>query len=221
MDRLMKGYRRFLSDVYPKEKPIYDSLAGEQHPSALVITCSDSRIMPQQILQCEPGEIFICRNAGNMVPPYGELLGGVSATIEYAVMALQVENIIVLGHSDCGAMHGVLRPELVSDMPTVASWLRHGEAARRIVKENYPNLAEDKVIDVLTAENVLAQLENLRTHPSVAARLARGHMSLHAWIFNIKTGRLHAFDVERARFLELDGSALPNATPKPRRVVTV
>jgi carbonic anhydrase len=157
-----------------------------------------------------------------MVPPYGELLGGVSATIEYAVMALDVRNIIVMGHSDCGAMHGVLRPENVSDMPTVSSWLHHGDAARRIAKENYPNLSEAKMLEVLTAENVVAQVENLRTHPSVAARLARGQMSLHAWIFQINTGRLHAFDVERGRFVEMDGScAPPHATPRPRRVVTV
>jgi carbonic anhydrase len=222
MDRLMQGYARFLSDVYPKEKPTFDRLAGEQHPIALVITCSDSRVIPQQILQCQPGDIFLCRNPGNMVPAYGELLGGVSATIEYAVLALDVPNIIVLGHSDCGAMHGVLHPENVTDMPTVASWLRHGDAARRIVKENYPNLAEPKMIDVLIAENVLAQLENLRTHPSVAARLARGQMTLHAWIFQISTGRLHAFDVERGRFLEMDGvTRLPYATSRPRRVVSV
>lgn len=218
----MKGYAHFLSEVYPKEKPIFDKLAGEQHPIALVITCSDSRVIPQQILQCQPGDIFICRNPGNMVPPYGELLGGVSATIEYAVLALDVPNIIVLGHSDCGAMHGVLRPENVTDMPTVSSWLHHGDVARRIVKENYPNLSDSKKAEALTAENVLAQIENLRTHPSVAARLARGQISLHAWIFYINTGRLHAFDVDRGRFVEMDGVApLPGAITKPRRVVSV
>jgi carbonic anhydrase len=221
MERLLKGYARFTSQVYPREKSIYDQHVAEQHPIALVITCSDSRVIPEQILQCTPGDIFLCRNPGNMVPPYGELLGGVSATIEYAVLALEVRNIVILGHSDCGAMKGVLRPELTTDMPTVSSWLRHGDAARRITRENYQNLADEKMLEVLTAENVLAQIENLRTHPSVAARLARGQMDLHAWTFHLKTGKLHAFDVDRGRFLELDGSTLPRATPKPRRVVTV
>lgn len=221
MDRLLKGLTRFQNDVFPKQREAYENLAGEQHPIALFITCADSRILPQVITQAGPGDLFICRNAGNMVPPYGELHGGVSATIEYAVLALSVPNIVVLGHSDCGAMKGVLHPETVADMPTVATWLRHSDTARRMVKENYPNLSEEKAIEAVTAENVIAQLENLKTHPSVAARLARSHIQLHGWLFHIKTGLVDAFDAERGRFVPLDGTSLPHATPRPRSIMTV
>jgi len=221
MDRLLKGLARFQKDVFPKQKEAYEHLAGEQHPIALFITCADSRILPQVITQAGPGDLFICRNAGNMIPPYGELHGGVSATIEYAVLALDVRDIVVLGHSDCGAMRGVLHPETVADMPTVATWLRHSDTARRMVKENYPNLSEEKAIEAVTAENVIAQLENLKTHPSVAARLARGHIQLHGWLFHIKTGMVDAFDGERGRFVPLDGLSLPHATPRPRNIMTV
>jgi carbonic anhydrase len=222
MERLLKGFAKFQADVFPKQREAYEHLAGEQHPIALFITCADSRILPQVITQAGPGDLFICRNAGNMIPPYGELHGGVSATIEYAVLALSVPNIVVLGHSDCGAMKGVLNPETVADMPTVATWLRHADTARRMVKENYPNLSEEKAIEAITAENVIAQLENLKTHPSVAARLARGQIQLHGWLFHIKTGNVTAFDAERGRFVPLEGLlSAPHATPRSRNIMAV
>jgi carbonic anhydrase len=150
--------------------------------------------VPDLIMQSAPGDLFICRNAGNMVPSYGETHGGVSATIEYAVAALNVEHVIVCGHTDCGAMKGILHPELLGDMPSVRSWLAHGEVARMMVKENYPNLTGDQQLEALIQENAVAQLEHLHTYPSIAARLARGRIQLHAWIYNIKTGGVQAWD---------------------------
>src|SRR5262245_41103473 len=136
MERLLRGVTKFQTEVFPAQRPLFEGLASGQSPEALFITCADSRIVPQLITQSSPGDLFICRNAGNMVPPYGELHGGVSATIEYALCVLNVKHIIVCGHTDCGAMKGILHPEAVADMPTVRSWLAHGEVARRIVNEN-------------------------------------------------------------------------------------
>lgn len=138
-------------------------------------------------------------------------MGGVSATIEYGVLALNVEHIVVCGHSDCGAMHGVLHPEKVAKMPTVASWLMHGEVARQIVESHYANLSEKQKLEALIRENVLAQLDHLRTHPSVAARMKTGGLQLHGWVYEIHTGEIEAYDSETESFVPLRSGRIPNA----------
>jgi carbonic anhydrase len=203
MDRLLAGVEKFQRDVYPQNRELFEQLATGQKPGALFITCADSRVVPTMMTQTVPGELFICRNAGNMVPPYGEVNGGVSATIEYAVGVLNVEHIIVCGHSDCGAVKALLTPEKLEGMPTVKSWLAHGERARRIVLENYGDLSGDALVHALTEENIVAQLENLRTHPSVAARMARGALAIHGWLYHIRTGNIDAFDPARRRFVPI------------------
>ena len=214
MDQLIKGVCKFQQDIFPQHKRLFQKLADQQNPHSLFITCADSRIEPSLITQSNPGDLFLCRNAGNMVPPYGELHGGVSATIEYAVMALDVQNVIVCGHTDCGAMKGVLDPEKVSDLPTVKSWLRHGEVARRVVKENHSELRQEQILAVLTEQNVVAQIQNLKTHPSVAARLARGRLTLHAWVYDIENGRVRAYDGQRGDFVPIDQYRVPVASPQ-------
>ena len=203
MERLLKGIARFQKEVFPRQKQLFEQLATGQKPRALFITCADSRVVPQLITQSDPGELFICRNAGNMVPPYGEVHGGVSATIEYAVWALGVKHIVVCGHSDCGAMKGILHPEAVADMPTVASWLRHGDVARRVVRELHPGKPDEELLPRLTEENIAAQLQNLRTHPSVAGGLARGTLEIHGWLYHINSGRVDGWDPQTRRFSPL------------------
>ena len=203
MQRLLDGVSRFQREVFPRQKDLFEELAENQSPEALFITCADSRVVPDLITQSNPGDLFICRNAGNMVPPYGEVQGGVSATIEYAVCVLNVHHIIVCGHTDCGAMKGILHPESLAEMPTVKSWLSHGDLARRIVKENYPDLCVEEKLLALTGENVVAQLDHLRTHPSVAARIARGELQLHAWVYHIRSGEVHAWDAEQGVYVPL------------------
>jgi carbonic anhydrase len=203
MDRLIAGVRTFQRDVYPQNRDLFQQLADGQSPGALFITCADSRVVPSMMTQTPPGELFICRNAGNMVPPYGEVNGGVSATIEYAVCVLNVEHIIVCGHSDCGAVKALLTPEKLEGMPTVKSWLAHGERARRIVLENHRELSGDALMHALTKENIVAQLENLRTHPSVAARMARGALAVHGWMYHIGTGNVDVYDPSRGHFVPI------------------
>ena len=215
MERLLRGLSKFQKEVFPRQKHLFQKLADRQNPRALFVTCADSRVVPQLITQAEPGDLFICRNAGNIVPPYGEMNGGVSATIEYAVMALEVRHVVVCGHSDCGAMRAVLNPDKVKHLPTVASWLRHGDLARRVVEEKYANLDNGERLDALIKENIVAQLHHLRTHPSVAARLVTGRIQVHGWHYYIETGRVEAFDAEHDRFVELQGIAPPGHS-RPR-----
>jgi carbonic anhydrase len=210
VEKILEGLYRFRKEVYPGQRKHFESLANRQDPEVLFITCSDSRIVPNLITQTEPGDLFIIRNAGNIVPPYGEVQGGVSATIEYAILALGVKHIIICGHSDCGAMKGILHPEKLSDMPTVAGWLKHGDAARRVVNDAYPGLEDEEKLPVITRENVAAQLRNLMTHPSVAARMTRGELTLHGWIYNIRTGDVQIYEWQSSSFITLK-DATPDA----------
>ena len=218
MDRILDGVRQFRKDVYPDRKDLFEQLAGGQSPQALFITCADSRVVPDLITQSQPGDLFICRNAGNMIPSYGEALGGVSATIEYAVVALDVEHIIVCGHTDCGAMKGILHPELVKEMPAVAKWLAYGDLARAMMKENYPEMPEKEMLNALTRENVVAQIEHLHTFPCVAARLARGKLQLHAWIYDIQKGEVQAWAPEKGAWIPIEEYTPVNVKARLRQV---
>src|SRR5262245_33421181 len=172
MEQLVQGIHQFQTSYFGSQQELFERLTANQAPMALFITCSDSRISPGLLMQTKPGDLFILRNAGNMVPPYGASKGGEEATIEYAVRALDVKHIIVCGHSHCGAIRALLNPEEAAEMPAVATWLSHAEATRRIIKENYSHLDQASMYKAAIEEHVLVQLENLRTHPSVAARLA-------------------------------------------------
>lgn len=207
MMRILEGLSKFQEEVYPHHRELFQDLASGQQPEVLLVTCADSRIDPSMITQTKPGELFICRNAGNMIPSYGDAVGGVSATIEFAVAGLGVQDIVVCGHTDCGAMKGLLHPEKVTKMPAVAAWLRHGEAARVTLSENHSHLDEHHKVSALTQLNVVAQLDNLRTHPSVAARLRRKAIRLHGWIYNIGTGEVQAWDENSERFVHLHAGA--------------
>ena len=216
MEELTKGVIRFETEIYPEKKEFFDKLIARQYPQALFVTCSDSRIVPSMITDSEPGALFTIRNAGNIVPPYGDFMGGVSATIEYAVMALAVKNIIVCGHTHCGAMDAAMHPETILHMPIVKSWLNHAESARRVVL-GYENLTPKQQANVMVEENVLAQLDHLRTHPSVASALALGDLDLYGWVFDIETGHVFSFDSDQGAFVPMSLDHLPSATPKRRR----
>jgi carbonic anhydrase len=204
--RLFAGVRRFQLEVYPQRKAEYQKLAREgQKPHALFITCADSRIDPELITQSGPGEIFVARNIGNIVPAYGEVLGGVSAIIEYAVSVLEVSQVVVCGHTECGAMDGLLHPKKVASFPIVTSWLRHGETALSIVRHTSKNPGKDPTLDELTEQNVVLQLQHLRTHPSVAGRMVQGALGLSGWVYDIAHGDVRVYDESKGRFLPVAG----------------
>lgn len=208
MQKLFEGLHHFQKNIFSSQRTLFERLAQGQSPETLFITCSDSRINPNLLTQTEPGELFILRNAGNIVPPYGAANGGEGATIEYAVAALNVKDIIICGHSHCGAMKGLLEPESLTDVPQVAQWLSHAEATRRIIKENYTHLENQALLTATVEENVLVQLENLKTHPTVAARLSRGNLNLHGWVYKIETGDVFAYDPESGQFLPVNTEAI-------------
>lgn len=206
MSKVIEGYRRFSEEIYPEHRELFDQLKDRQNPQVLFITCADSRIDPSLITHTVPGELFICRNIGNIVPAYGEMLGGVSAVVEYAVVGLKVSEIIVCGHSDCGAMKALKNPDAPSlaAMPTVKAWLRNAEAALGVVRAMDPEASGDHLLRSLTEENVLLQLQHLRTHPGVAAGLATGKVRLHGWIYNIGNGQVDVLDEGTRQFTPIE-----------------
>jgi len=200
MQKLIEGLHQFQAQLFCEKKELFEKLAHGQKPDALLITCSDSRILPHLFTQAKAGDLFILRNVGNIVPPYGTANGGASATIEYATAFLGIEDIIVCGHSHCGAMNALLQADQVAALPAVRGWLGHAERTRRVVSENYTNLSEPQLLNVAIQENVLSQIENLRTHPAVAARLARGHLRLHGWVYKFETGEVFVYRADKGQF---------------------
>ena len=204
MQKLVEGIHHFQHSIFREQRELFERLAKGQSPETLFITCSDSRINPNLLTQTDPGDLFILRNAGNIVPPYGAVMGGEAATIEYAVSIVGVKDIIVCGHSLCGAMTALLQPDSVAHAPAIAAWLNHAESTKRIMRQNYSQLEGSKLVTATVEENVLVQLENLRTHPSVAAGLSCGSLKLHGWVYKIETGQVFAFDPDSQQYLPLE-----------------
>ncbi len=194
VDKFLGGISRFQKDVYPQHQDLFEKLALGQRPEALFITCADSRIDPCLLTQTKPGELFICRVIGNIVPPYPDSLGGVSATIEYAVGVLRVSDVIVCGHTDCGVMKGALHPDALSSFAAVWNWLRYAGIQQRQV---HPSA---EFVLSMTEENVVTQLKNLRSHPAVANRLMDGNLSLHGWVYHIGSGVVTIYNEKSGKF---------------------
>lgn len=210
MEKLIEGVRRFRQDVHDRNRELFADLARGQNPQVLFITCSDSRIVPQLLTGSEPGELFVVRNAGNMVPPYRAASSGEEASIEFAVTSLGVRDIVICGHSACGAMRGLLDPDSLAGVPSVARWLEVASAAPRIVDEAYGfTLSDAERLRRTTEVHVLRQIENLGGHPAVASALARNAVSLHAWIFDIGAGVVTVYDETSQAFVELTDEARP------------
>jgi carbonic anhydrase len=217
MQKLVDGIHHFQANIFREQEELFRRLAaGGQRPQALFITCCDSRVLPHQITQADPGDLFILRTLGNVIPPYGASNGGEGATVEYATTVLGIKDVIVCGHSHCGAMQALLYPEKLTAVPRVRKWLSHAEATRLIMQEKYPHLTDQPLLTATVEENVLVQLENLRTHPVVAAGLAKGDLKLHAWVYKIDTGEVFRFDPVRGQFVPLtkesESGELPPAT---------
>ena len=195
-DRLLQGAQAFRREVFSENRPLFEELARGQAPHTLFIACADSRVSPDLITQARPGELFVLRNIGNIVPSYGEMLGGVSAVVEYAVSALAVTDIVVCGHTDCGAMKALSDPVAtgLETMPTVRSWLQNAAAARTVARTLAASNPDLDPMRLLVERNVLLQLTHLRTHPSVAARMAEGRLWLHGWIYDVETGDVSVTD---------------------------
>jgi carbonic anhydrase len=216
MDKILKGFQKFYCDVFPPRKAEFERMANrQQKPVALFITCSDSRVNPNLITQTEPGDLFLLRNAGNIVPPYGAVQSGEAATIEYAIAALGIRNIIVCGHSRCGAMHALLRPDDHAGLPAVSEWFAHAETTRRVAEATFNGMQGDELETRVVQQNVLNQLNNLRTHPSVAVALAQDKLKLFGWYYRIETGEVLGYSPEAGGFVSLAECVVPLSEPRP------
>jgi carbonic anhydrase len=205
MNRIIQGIQQFQRDVFPANRELFARLASGQKPEALFIACSDSRVSLEWITQCGPGDLFVCRNAGNMAPRFSRG-DDVSATIEYAVCALGVRDIVVCGHSDCGAMKALLNPASLKDMPQVKSWLRHAHPARQALSKTQISQPSAETLVTLTKLNVRLQLDRLGVHPKVQAQVRAGALELHGWYYRIDTGEVEAWQAAEDRWVAVQES---------------
>ena len=202
MQDIIDGFLKFQRTAFPERAGLFKGLANQQSPRALFISCSDSRLVPELVTQREPGDLFVIRNAGNIVPSYGPEPGGVSASVEYAVAALQVSDIVICGHSDCGAMTAIATCACLDHMPAVAGWLRYADSGR-VVNEARQHPNPQAKVASMVRENVIAQLANLQTHPSVRLALEEQRVTLHGWVYDIESGCIQALDGRSGQFVAL------------------
>ncbi|ANK11617.1 carbonic anhydrase [Erythrobacter neustonensis] len=204
MPHFAKGVVKFRRDVYPGKAELFEKLATGQSPEALFITCSDSRIETAMLTQTDPGELFICRNAGNIVPPHTNQTGGMTASIEFAIGALKIPNIVICGHTECGAMKGAMNRAALTSLPHVREWLGYSQGAVDIVEAIGPDLEPEAKMKMLLEQNVILQLQHLKTHPTVAVALAQDAVTLHGWVYDIKTGEVSAYDEDNKCWVSVE-----------------
>ena len=201
MPEFIKGVVQFQNEVFPEKQTLFEKLSEGQSPEALFITCADSRIDTGMITRTEPGSLFVCRNAGNIVPPQlAGHSGGMTASIEFTMAVLEIPHIVICGHTGCGAMQGAMAPEAIAHLPHVREWLGYSKEAVEFIKENCGSLDEDEQVLALTERNVVLQLKHLKSHPAVNERLVAGDVTLHGWIYDIKTGAVRAYDGASDKF---------------------
>ena len=202
MKAIIDGFLKFQRDAFPERAELFKNLATHQSPRTLFISCSDSRMVPELVTQREPGDLFVIRNAGNIVPSYGPEPGGVSASVEYAVASMKVEDIVICGHSDCGAMTAIAKCSCLDHMPAVKHWLQYADSAR-VINESHEHATDSSRVDAMVHQNIIAQLDNLKTHPSVALALAQGRVKLHGWVYDIESGKISTLDGRTRTFVSL------------------
>jgi carbonic anhydrase len=203
MQQLIDGHNKFLVEVFPERKAQFRLLADRQNPEWLFITCSDSRVLPELFLSTGPGDLFLTRNAGNVVPLHSHDVDGITATIEYAVDVLRVKEAILCGHSDCGALKAALDKEALEKLPKAHRWLRHVDAAFQHKQPLNPADGEHAELASLIRGNVVAQLMNLKAQPSVERAMSEGRLTVHGWYYDILTGRIDRYDEKSKTFSPL------------------
>jgi carbonic anhydrase len=209
LKKLIRGIVEFRKNARPSYRETFARLALGQSPDALFIACSDSRVVPNLFASTEPGDLFVVRNVGNIVAPCGE--GGRSlsdeseaAAIEFAAIALRVSDIIVCGHSECGAMRALEEESTSQETPHLNAWLRHAQGALRRVRNGDRMKADLSITNHISQFNVLHQLEHLRTYPTVRERLEDGRLRLHAWWFDIAQAEVSSYVDSTRQFVIID-----------------
>lgn len=214
MDHIIDGVLRFQREIHPDREAQFQELSRGQSPAAMFIGCADSRIVPEVLTQQGPGELFVVRNAGNIVPPDSPVPGGVTASIEYAVAVLGVPDIVICGHSGCGAMTAMLRGVTqLEKLPAVARWLHYADNARDTVLRDYADASEEDQLNALIRENVLNQLDHILTHPAVAEAVQNKRLRLHGWVYDIALGSVSTYDVRVGQYVPISEDPFVHATP--------
>ncbi|MEI7950406.1 MAG: carbonic anhydrase [Gammaproteobacteria bacterium] len=208
MQHLIEGVHYFQNVGFKQQKELFERLAEGQTPQVCFITCSDSRIDPNLITNAKPGQLFIVRNPGNVVPCYGTANNSAMAAVEFAVAMLGVKDIIVCGHTHCGAISGLFQPEKIANLRSLKEWLIHCDSTLEIIKDHYSHLHGDDLYTVASEENVLVQLEHLRSLPVIASRLTRGLINLHAWMYKIETGEMFVYESTESQFKKMQANTL-------------
>ena len=194
MEKLIKGLHKFKNEIFYQRKDFFKSLAEGQKPEVFFITCSDSRINPNLFTSTDPGELFISRNVGNIVPIAG-IQNSEAVAIEFALNQLNIEHIIICGHYHCGALQAALTVDLIKDMPNLAEWIKVNIVPTvDLVKVNYNPKNDLAFLDLLTQEHVLRQVENLKTYKIINDKLLNGNLTIHAWIYKFETGEIFSFN---------------------------
>ncbi len=215
MRKLIMGIVEFREQMLPQYAEQFRKLSLGQEPDTLFITCSDSRVVPDLLVSTDPGDLFVMRNVGNMVPPAtveGSSTGDLSeaSAIEYSVQVLKVENIVVCGHSECGAMKAALSMKTaltnspLADTPNLSKWLHHCTSAVFRLDQEGPLNRTLSVHDQLSQLNVLVQLEHLMSYPMVQQRVRAGDLQLSGWWFDIASGEMFAYERETRAFERID-----------------
>lgn len=203
--KLMLGARQFKKKPFIEMRDLFEQLSGGQNPETLFITCADSRIIPSLITQASPGDLFVMRNIGNIIPPYPSL-SSEAGGIEYALSAFPIKDIIICGHSKCGAMNGLLTPDLAKRLPTVASWLSHSHAVLEKMHEDSTDMTKDPAakLTIATEQNIILQMAHLKTYPLIAEKLARNELTIHGWLYEFESGKVHIYEPTANQFVSLE-----------------
>jgi carbonic anhydrase len=215
--RVLEGLTLFQRLAYPQHRELFERLAKNQTPQAVFIACSDSRVVPNLMVQAEPGDLFIIRNAGNIVPPAGSSYGGTTASLEYAIVALGIRDVILCGHSNCGAMKGVLHPEALDAMPAVRQWVSYADLARRAAVETEPGADDETLLERIVDYNVIAQVRNILTFPFVRPLVEKNELEVYGWVYDIASGHVKGLDASGRRFVPLGGDE--KGSPDERHVL--
>lgn len=202
-DKLIEGYKRFRDGFYEDKKELLLKLAHEgQSPKTLLIACCDSRVDTSIIFDCEPGDLFVVRNVANLVPPCESDEGyhGTSAAIEFAVTGLHVENIIILGHTDCGGIKALVDHPPSEDKSFIGKWMRQLEGVRNGIVDNHNFLRQDERYRACEQHSIINSIQNLMDFPFVAERVNKGELAIHGWYYDIYQSKLFTLHQDGENF---------------------
>ncbi|MFN8547284.1 MAG: carbonic anhydrase [Candidatus Eisenbacteria bacterium] len=216
MQHLVRGLLHFQADVFPERRRQFEALQQGQAPDACLIACADSRVDPSLLLSSQPGELFVIRNAGNLVPQFPTMQGGTAASVEFATSVLGVRDMVVCGHSHCGAIEALLRPERLEGLPALTRWIEFAAPVRERLKSLPASTSDAERLDFAVRENTLVQISHLLTHPSVARGVESGRLRLHAWVYQFETGEVWACDRDSGEWLPLRAWAERDRVRHPR-----